>query len=141
MTDQTWQTVYYFLNVGILVFAIVLQLYLLGAKLRCRIRTMDRPALIILGFYNLSFLIKAISVIIRVNNDSIEEHWIDFITYVAILLIWAMLYKFVFDMRIVRIKIEGDDPDETARSVANTTRTKRVVIVVLVVESAIGLVL
>lgn len=75
---------------------------------------MDKSAVVIVLFYNISFFLKMVGVILyKVTKDN--NKWIILITYIAIMMVWVMLYYFVFEMRSVQIKIESDDPQITER--------------------------
>jgi hypothetical protein len=63
---------------------------------------MDNSAIIIVIFYDISFFIKFLGVFLVYKIDS-DARWTVIVTYVAIGVIWMLLYYFIFEMRKVYI--------------------------------------
>lgn len=99
-------------------------------------RLIDRSALIIIAFYNLSITLKLVGVIIlKVTHH--DEEWVRIVLYVAITVIWTMLYLFVFEMRVVFLKIKSETAEEQQIRVGRMQRFKVATISSLLVTMTI----
>lgn len=101
----------FYLNLAIFLLTVLNQCYFFFYKLAlCRPNQYraqwDPPAIVILTFYNFGIALKLASQIIwRFTQRS--SKWVTLLIYVAIIVEWAMLYVFVFEMKIVQVKIQS----------------------------------
>ena len=98
-----------YLNLSIFALFLVVESYVM-----CKIKkTVDRSALVTLVVYTISLLCRVYNWIIYLINGMVPENEakgnaaIITIDLIASIMIWLVLYYFVFEMRIVKDKLES----------------------------------
>ena len=72
---------------------------------------LDKSALVIIVSYNVSIGVKMIGLIVQEATDH-DFKILRVSIYSAIIVIWTMMYIFVFEMKIVQVKISSNTAED-----------------------------